>query len=274
MSLTMHISSTRDQTKSFDLSTIMARFKSVFAISCLVLLGACASKVTVVSNVPTPLVTKVPLNVSMSYTDEFKNHVYTESERKRALSSLNFADAQIEMFDSIFGGLTNLVDSADGTQDLIIEPEVLDFQYTAPSETKLKQYEIWIKYRIKLLNPDDTKLADWTIKGYGKTPTALLTSASKAFNSAANVALRDVGAQLATRFAGQRKIKDLVAKKVAKKQSTELVPNIESLSNFETAQIEETVAPVDAVASSEVVEAAELGATAVEPDVEEESSDE
>ena len=92
-----------------------------------------------------------------------------------------------------------------------MNPEILDFQYSAPAETKLKQYEIWIKYRLKLSNQENQKLADWTIKGYGKTPTGLLTSASSAFNSAATVALRDVGAQLSIRFARQRTIKQLLA---------------------------------------------------------------
>jgi len=187
--------------------------KSLLSLSALLLLAACSSKVTVVSEIPAPLVPKVPLNVHLSYTDEFKNHIYVEKEKRRALSSLNFADAQIQMFDTIFSGVATLVPADDLSRDVVIEPEVLDFQYTAPSETKLKQYEVWIKYRLKLKASDDSKLADWTIKGYGKTPTALLTSASKAFNSAANVALRDVGAQLATRFGGQRRIKALIAQK-------------------------------------------------------------
>lgn len=241
-------------------------FRKMAVLSLLAMLSACASTVTVVSNVPTPLVTKVPLNVNMSYTDEFKNYVYVESEKKRALSSLNFADAQIGMFDSIFSGLATIVDPAAGTHDLTVEPEVLDFQYTAPSETKLKQYEIWIKYRIKLLNTDSSKLADWTIKGYGKTPTALLTSATKAFNSAANVALRDVGAQLATRFAGQRKIKDLIASKAS------VEPLIDPLPDSAIAKIEETVEPAEKVITAS--EATPAGEEVAEIGLDEEPSDE
>lgn len=186
------------------------RFNKLGAILLLALLSACASKITVVADIPTPLVEKVPLNVHVNFTDEFRNHVYTENEKKRVLSSLNFAAAQEEMFTTIFGQLTTLVEVDSVERDLIIEPEILDFQYTAPAETKLKQYEVWIKYRLKILNQTSAKIADWTIKGYGKTPTALLTSATKAFNAATNVALRDVGAQLSVRFASQRKIKALI----------------------------------------------------------------
>lgn len=201
----------------------------------LVLMAACASNVTVVADIPTPLVAKVPLNAYLSYTEEFKNHVYIESEKKRVLRSIDFANAQAELFDSVFGQLTTLVSLDDVSKDLIIEPEILDFQYTAPHETKLKQYEVWIKYRLKILKPDSSNLADWTIKGYGKTPTAMLTSASRAFNSATNIALRDVGAQLSTRFSGQRSVKKLIANKVDPQQvdSVELVDDVEKVDAVE-----------------------------------------
>jgi len=185
----------------------------------LILLGTsgCATNIVVKADIPPPLVEKLPLTGSITYTDKFKNYVYLEAEKqRRSLRSLDLATAQISLFDQIFGSLMTLVPEKAAPEenpniDLIIEPEILDFQYTAPVETKLKQYEVWIKYRLKLRNQNNQKLADWTIKGYGKTPTGTLTSASIAFNSAATVALRDVGAQLSIRFAKQRTIKQLLA---------------------------------------------------------------
>jgi len=185
--------------------------KVMLALISLIMLSGCASSVVVKPDIPTPLVQKLPLNAGMVYNDTFKDYVYLENEKKRgSLKSLDFADAQITMFDQVFASLTNLVDSDDPSRNLTIEPEILDFQYSAPSETKLKQYEIWIKYRLKLRDANDARIADWTIKGYGKTPTGLLTSASSAFNSATNVALRDVGAQLSIRFPRQRVVKTLL----------------------------------------------------------------
>ena len=179
-------------------------------IGILALLTGCANTVVVKGNIPTPLVEKVPLNGALNYTDEFRTYVYNENEKKRALKSLDFTEAQITMFDSIFGGLMNLVSVDAPDRDLTIEPEILELQYTAPSETKLNQYEVWIKYRLKLIDAENEKIADWIIKGYGKTPTALLGSAASGFNSAANIALRDVGAQLSIGFPNQSKIKALV----------------------------------------------------------------
>lgn len=196
-----------------DRNSMIGRFRSALILSLLgmsVLLSGCANTVVVKGNIPTPLVERVPLNGAIRYTEEFKNYVYNESEKKRALKSLDFTEAQIIMFDQVFGGLMNLVPIDTPNLDLTIEPEILEIQYTAPQETKLNQYEIWIKYRLKLLDSNEQKIADWIIKGYGKTPTALMGSASSGFNSAANVALRDVGAQLSIGFPKQSKIKALV----------------------------------------------------------------
>jgi len=174
------------------------------------LLGACANTVVVKGYIPEPLVEKLPLTASLNYTETFKAYTYEETEKRRALKSLNFATAQITMFDNIFSQLVNLVDLDVPGKDLVIEPEILDLQYTAPRETKLNLYEVWLKYRLKITGANNEEIADWVVKGYGKTPTGLLTSASAAFNAATNIALRDVGAQLSLGFAKQDSIARLV----------------------------------------------------------------
>lgn len=185
--------------------------KNGLVLGLLVLATGCASSVVVKGDLPTPLVQREPINASLRFTDEFKNYVYTEKEKRRVLKMLDMTQAQIDMFESVFGALTNLVPDGDPSADIVIQPEILDFQYTAPNETKLKMYEIWLKYRLKILGANASEVADWTIKGYGKTPTTTFTSASVAFNAATNVALRDVGAQLSIGFPKQRKIKAIIA---------------------------------------------------------------
>ena len=194
-----------------DLGMWRGRQMQVLMLVSMALLSGCASSVVVKPDIPSPLVQRLPLNTGLVYTDTFKNYVYLENEKKRgSLKSIDFTAAQTVMFEQVFGALSNLVEVDDPSRNLSIEPEILDFEYTSPSETKLKQYEIWIKYRLKLRDANDASIADWIIKGYGKTPTGLLTSASSAFNAATNIALRDVGAQLSTRFPRQRVVKTLL----------------------------------------------------------------
>jgi len=180
------------------------------------LAGCGASKVSVKADIPRPLISTLPLKTYVLYTDEFSNYQYTEKEKGRSLSSLTFGPAQKALFEQVFAELLIVSPSAKETGlDLIIEPEILDLQYTSPKETKLNLFEVWLRYRVKITDADNNILADWVIKGYGKTPSATLKTIGTAFNAATNVALRDVGAQLAIGFPKQPAIMTLLAKKAA-----------------------------------------------------------
>ena len=180
----------------------------------MVLLSACASNIVVEGNVPQPLIKRLPITASVTYSEEFKNFTYTENERARSanLKSLNLSEAQVIMFDQVFASLFNMVSSDSASSDLKISPQILDFQYSAPAETKLKLYEVWLKYRIQVTDSQNQDLADWVVKGYGKTPAGgTFSSAGRALNAATNVALRDVGAQLSIGFEKQPSIQGLLA---------------------------------------------------------------
>jgi hypothetical protein len=98
--------------------------------------------------------------------------------------------------------------------DGVLIPAIADLQYTIPTHTNVKIYEIWMRYEFRLVdiaaihqqedgalsfNPDE-RLAAWPITAYGKTPTAFLQTDEEAVNLAAVVALRDAGAHFVTSF--------------------------------------------------------------------------
>lgn len=181
----------------------------------LLLLTSCASNVVVQDQFPPPLVEQSPLTVILDYSDEFRQYSYIETGEKRSLQSVDMGTAQVNLFNTVFAKMFNLieqVETVEGTTsvpaDLKITPEILDFQYTLPRETKANVYEVWLKYRIQIRDNNNEIIDDWVVKGYGKTPTATLRSATKAFDTATNIALRDVGAQLAIGFKRQASIKD------------------------------------------------------------------
>jgi len=204
---------------------VLGKFHKLAFLGSLYLLSACSSTVEVTGDIPRPLIEPLPLTVEMVYTDEFSRYTYEEKERGRGLRSIAFGQAQMDLFDAIFGYTLQNSASPDQPSDLRITPTLLDFQYTAPRETKLNLYEIWLKYRIKIEDKDSREIADWEVKGYGKTPTAMLSSASNAFDSATNVALRDVGAQIAIGFRTQPEIVDFLENR---NRSTVSRPEIES----------------------------------------------
>jgi len=182
----------------------------LLVLAILMATSACSKTFVVVSEVPRPLVVATPIAAQLQFTDEFREYEYLETDRKRALEKVSFGEAQVDLFTRIFGALFELVSGENEHSDLKIEPKLLDFQYSIPSETKTTQFEIWLKYRLRITDGQGDEVADWVVKGYGKTPSTLLGSHLKLFNTAANIALRDVGAQLAIGFRTQPSIKEFL----------------------------------------------------------------
>ena len=181
-------------------------------LTVMMMLNACTTSITVTGHIPSPLVPKVPLTAEVIYTDEFQRYNYEEQKKGRPISNLAFGEAQVTMFNQVLNGLLDVRQAGTENVDLRITPKFLDLQYSSPRETSLKLYEVWLKYRVKITDGQNNDVADWVIKGYGKTPTAKLGSAANAFNLATNLALRDAGAQLAIGFDKQKEIKGLLTR--------------------------------------------------------------
>ena len=194
---------------------------------CLTLLGAgCASKQVVVEgNFPTPLMDPLPITVGVIYPQAFAEHEFFDEAKGRAESDwlVKTGEAQVEFWDKVFNGMFaevvhirdwQTVQTRGVELDGVIIPAISDLQYTIPTHTNVKIYEIWMRYDFRLVdisaihrqeddaltvNPDE-RLAAWPITAYGKTPTAFLQTDEEAVNLAAVVALRDAGAHFITTF--------------------------------------------------------------------------
>ena len=205
-------------------SAVLGRYLLVF---CLTLLGAgCASKqVMVEGNYPTPLLDPLPVTLGVIYPSAFAQHEFFDEAKGRAESDwlVKTGEAQVEFWDILFSGMfENVVHLRDwetvqsrGTDiDGVIIPAIAELQYTIPTHTNVKVYEIWMRYQFRLVdisalypqddgalrfNPEE-RLAAWPITAYGKTPTAFLQTDEEAVNLAAVVALRDAGAHFITTF--------------------------------------------------------------------------
>lgn len=195
----------------------------------MMLLSGCATNLTVDASVPKPLIEKLPISAKIHYSEAFSNYMFAESDRRRVLETVKFGQAQRKVFDQIFNSVLTVNKDDSATSQLTIEPEVIEFQYAVPAETKLSIYEVWLKYRIKVSDSQGSTLADWVVKGYGKTPSRALVSPSIMFDEVCNIALRDVGAQLALGFGQQSSIVDFInrsssqpSKQSSKKTATEV----------------------------------------------------
>lgn len=173
-------------------------------------LGGCTHTLIVDGRFPSPLVTEIPYRLGVYYPEEFRAYRYVEESDDRAKWIIDMGEAQTDMFATVLPGMFSEVrelKDVPGTEegaadvDLVISPTMEEFQYTLPNETKVKVYEIWLKYNVQVFDPQGQLIADWILTAYGKTPTGFMQSNEAALNQAVVVALRDAGANLSLNFA-------------------------------------------------------------------------
>ncbi len=175
------------------------------------LLASCAANtITISGTYPSPLVRKLPITVGVYYSEELRNFSFIEiddytGEDQYIISS---GASQIELFNTVLPALFEhvvLLDSLENLNasnlDAVFVPAIEEFQLGLPDKTKLKVYEIWVKYNMRLENPNGDYIADWVMTAYGKSPTETFQSVDEGVQDAAVVALRDLAASLTLGFA-------------------------------------------------------------------------
>ena len=176
-------------------------------------------------NFPEPLLDPLPITMGVIYPPAFAQHEFFDEAKGRADSDwlVKTGEAQVAFWDILLNGLFQevvhinsweTVQSEGDRIDGVLIPSIAELQYTVPTHTNVKIYEIWMRYEFRLADiaaihqqedgalsfkPED-RLAQWPITAYGKTPTAFLQSDEEAVNLAAVVALRDAGAHFITTF--------------------------------------------------------------------------
>jgi hypothetical protein len=184
------------------------------------LLSACGAKEVVVQGAfPRPVMEQLPLTLGVYYDEAFRQHEFFDEAtgRNEATWIVKTGQAQVDMYNTLLPGMfvgIRHLDEPPGSAaaptgvDAILVPRVAELQYSIPLQTKIKVYEIWMRYAYQLYTPDGELIADWTMTSYGKTPTAFMQTDQAAVNLAAVVALRDAGANFATGFTRVPAVRD------------------------------------------------------------------
>ncbi|MFT5349755.1 MAG: hypothetical protein ACI9MF_000568 [Gammaproteobacteria bacterium] len=196
-------------------------FRLVFFIALFFSLSGCDQSLTMVAetDVPIPLAIKLPLTMGVYYDDKFRNYIYEEDSEDRPKWAINSGASQVELFDRVLPSMfqdISYVESTAGGQgnvDGILVPEVEEMQFALPRETKSDLYEVWIKYKVKLLAANGDLVADWPVTGYGKSSIEFLKSRDKGLQAAINSAFRDAGAKFSLTFTKVPPIREWLANK-------------------------------------------------------------
>ena len=171
------------------------------------------------SEVPMPLISKIPINMGVYYDENFRNYTYRENTPDRENWSIESGSSQIALFNQILPSMFREVIEIDsmpaaGTVagvKAVLVPSIEEMQFSLPQETRLDMYEAWIKYKIRLLDTNGNLISEWPLTAYGKTETAFMKNREQGLNGAMELALRDAGAKLALGFPEIVEVKDWLA---------------------------------------------------------------
>ena len=192
--------------------------RSSLLLAILVLAACGPSTVVLNGSYPAPLSRKLPITVGIYYPPELRNHTYTEIDDNTGKDEfiVQSGAAQLQLFNTLLPAMfrnTLMLDSLDAARsqsgiDAVLIPTVAEFQMGLPQKTKLKVFEIWLKYNIKLTKPNGDQIADWVMTAYGKAPDENLQSVNDGLQSASNVAMRDLAASFTLGFANVPDVKE------------------------------------------------------------------
>jgi hypothetical protein len=184
----------------------------------MLVLSGCGSVSLVAStNIPTPLVAKVPVTVALHVPKEFAAYVHKE-ERWSTDWNVDLGKAQADgitrlmtaMFDHvILVESVNAGAQAGGDVKAILEPSVEEYAFVTPRDAGSPFFAVSIKYRVNVYSPDGRLADSWGFTGYGTSPSSGISS-STPLATATALALRDAGAKLAVEFREQAIVRGLL----------------------------------------------------------------
>jgi hypothetical protein len=188
------------------------------ALALTALAGCGPVKLIANTNIPTPLVVKMPIAVALFIPKEFSTYVHNE-ERWSTDWHVELGAAQSEGITRLMNAMFERVVAvesvsagqahADNGVMAILEPSVEEFAFVTPRDAGSPFFAVSIKYRVNIYLPNG-KLADsWGFTGYGTAPAQGLSSAPP-LQTATALAMRDAGAKLAVEFREQATVRGLL----------------------------------------------------------------
>lgn len=188
----------------------MGRMRIIRALGWVILaagLTGCGASVPVMSEFPTPLVRPVDARVGIMLDEELTSYEHEENLAQHSRWSIQLGDANQALFGPLLESMfteTTVVSElpASPNLDAVLRPQLDKFEFDVPIGSDAKFVEVWLQYTMHLTDPDGTVISEWPVTGYGKSKVGRLRN-NDSLRKAAVRAMREVGAQIVTKFSSQ-----------------------------------------------------------------------
>jgi hypothetical protein len=185
------------------------------ALAAVAALAACTpTRFETQTDMPQPLIEKIPVVVGVYMPREFSEKVYEEKrDNGGGEYSIGLGKAQSAGFMRILNAMFNRVvtvpaPAAGAATDPeirgVLEPVLEDFAFVTPIDSGSPMYAASLRYKINLYSPAGELAESWTFTGYGSQPASQFPGkGDEALALATRLAMRDAGAKLAAEFREQ-----------------------------------------------------------------------
>lgn len=201
----------------------MARVVVLAALAAGGAAGCGPTRFETTTEVPPPLIEKIPVTVGVHLPLEFREQVY---EEKRARGgggeySIGLGKAQsagfMRVMEAMFARVVPLSSPAAAARTDpeirgVLVPTLDDFAFITPLDSGTQLYAASLKYTVRLYSPTGELAESWTFTGYGSQPASAFPGKSDdALRAATRLAMRDAAAKLAAEFREQAIARGLIA---------------------------------------------------------------
>ncbi|MBX3703217.1 MAG: hypothetical protein KF822_05545 [Steroidobacteraceae bacterium] len=188
------------------------------AAALLALASACtATRLTTQSQLPPPLLDKLPARVGVHYSKEFREYVHKET-RGQVDYEVTLGPAHVTNLDwlltAMFAELVPVDDPARVGElspplTMVLEPRFEEYSFLTPRDVAGEAFIVTIRYLLTVYDGDGARVDAFTYTGYGREKARTLAS-KEPLAIATQRAMRDAGAKVAVELPDQDAVRLLL----------------------------------------------------------------
>ena len=174
-------------------------------------LAGCGGTVNLSANFPAPMTKRLPLTAQLQYPESLRGFTHVEEALDTTRWTIALGQPSMRLLDSVLGSCLTLVPAgvAGADADLIIEPEIIRFEFGVPGRSQVDIPAAWVEFDIRITGADGAPLTRLKIPGYGEGSQGG-GGLGRNLSEAAEYALRDAGATLTQEIARDAAILALI----------------------------------------------------------------
>ena len=181
------------------------------------LAGCTATKLETQSQLPPPLIDRLPVRVGVYYSKEFREFVHKET-RSQVDYEITLGPAHVQNLDWLLTAMfEHIIKVEDPTRVaeispplvMVLEPKFEEYSFLTPKDIAGEAFIVTIRYLLTVYDGGGGRMDAFTFTGYGREAARTLASKGP-LQIATQRAMRDAGAKVAVELTEQDSVRMLL----------------------------------------------------------------